>query len=647
MIYELSKFGYEYMQDTYKPSLLGFIIEVIQTNKYKEKGKDLQPLLSNKDNANYYKISEKKYKAYVFKKDFIDSDEKLHDYFMKIVYFLINNYSNDLLSSKLKDFFQDESGYYLIIDERESEIFPEDIKNPEILKNIFIKLNKEFEMRHKFGIYDATFYPLQFDFLLSNENKNEIKPILMFENFLWQLEFKFSGHVFSEIELENVLSPEIFEKINKVKMTGDLNEDTKNYQEITFNINEKNELYNIGRAMRYLMTESIDGDLDEIEDNKLKNLIENLIKENPEERLTWEKYINHPFFQENNIKKDYKYEIIKKVYSRGRIQNIITLKNNIIIAKEKPGFDKYYLHIINEKYENIYLHFNREGKYLFNVNELILIDFIGMENYQDKSKTDNEICLYQLNKENIDSSKIDKEKDKFSLENEKFLKLIQRIKIDYDKILPLSNQQNDLIISLKSREITFWKFENMKYKEVFRFKPENPIFGLLAEIKSINGFAAWTKKEGKNFDYRERKFYLVFYDFFSVKREKILEKKIVEIKCEPEEVMLINDKVLAIRDTTNELKLIDINNFEIFKKILLETTSYSFYVNKYKKILVNMIYESGVYSYYPFTKEYYYENSNLIRSNTLKNRFYILKYSENEKGNIIFGTYDGEIIICN
>lgn len=59
MIYELSKFGYEYMQDTYKPSLLGFIIEVIQTNKYKEKGKDLQPLLSNKDNANYYKISEK------------------------------------------------------------------------------------------------------------------------------------------------------------------------------------------------------------------------------------------------------------------------------------------------------------------------------------------------------------------------------------------------------------------------------------------------------------------------------------------------------------------------------------------------------------------------------------------------------------
>ena len=68
---------------------------------------------------------------------------------------------------------------------------------------------------------------------------------------------------------------------------------------------------------------------------------------------------------------------------------------------------------------------------------------------------------------------------------------------------------------------------------------------------------------------------------------------------------MINDKVLAIRDTTNELKLIDINNFEIFKKILLETTSYSFYVNKYKKILVNMIYESGVYSYYPFTKEYY------------------------------------------
>ena len=34
------------------------------------------------------------------------------------------------------------------------------------------------------------------------------------------------------------------------------------------------------------------------EDFLLKNLLKNLLKENPEEILTWEQYFNHPFFQQ-------------------------------------------------------------------------------------------------------------------------------------------------------------------------------------------------------------------------------------------------------------------------------------------------------------------------------------------------------------
>ena len=34
------------------------------------------------------------------------------------------------------------------------------------------------------------------------------------------------------------------------------------------------------------------------EDRKLEDLIKKLIKENPDERITWENYFNHPFFKQ-------------------------------------------------------------------------------------------------------------------------------------------------------------------------------------------------------------------------------------------------------------------------------------------------------------------------------------------------------------
>ena len=34
------------------------------------------------------------------------------------------------------------------------------------------------------------------------------------------------------------------------------------------------------------------------EDRKLEDLIKKLIKENPDERITWEDYFNHPFFKQ-------------------------------------------------------------------------------------------------------------------------------------------------------------------------------------------------------------------------------------------------------------------------------------------------------------------------------------------------------------
>ena len=51
-------------------------------------------------------------------------------------------------------------------------------------------------------------------------------------------------------------------------------------------------------------------DLDQIENNNLKDLINKILKSKLEERLSWDEYFNHPFFKEEKInEKDYRKNI--------------------------------------------------------------------------------------------------------------------------------------------------------------------------------------------------------------------------------------------------------------------------------------------------------------------------------------------------
>ena len=114
----------------------------------------------------------------------------------------------------------------------------------------------------------------------------------------------------SIIKIQNFIAPEI------------LNKDIGKTEYIYFdNIKEDNkymnkcDLYSIGITMYYLYfgkfpfqlnshTESLSNILDikfKIEEDiQLEDLIKKLLKENPDERLNWEEYFEHPFFKQYN-----------------------------------------------------------------------------------------------------------------------------------------------------------------------------------------------------------------------------------------------------------------------------------------------------------------------------------------------------------
>ena len=83
-----------------------------------------------KDELDFLKMPDKKsYIAIVLFKDYIDFNKIIHDYFMKIISYLNDNYSTGFCE-KLVEFFQDPFGYYLIFEgKRNNEIDKDDSLN--------------------------------------------------------------------------------------------------------------------------------------------------------------------------------------------------------------------------------------------------------------------------------------------------------------------------------------------------------------------------------------------------------------------------------------------------------------------------------------------------------------------------------------
>ena len=472
MIYELDKRGYNYQYFSIQQTLFGYFLNVelqnVSTNdEMKEKLKKMIENENENNNDDYFKSTIKVYTAYVFFKDNIDSNKKLKDFFMNIIFYLTKYYSSENCE-KLEDFFQEQSGYYLLIENIEYDNSP-NLSDPIILRNCFCQINKELERRHTFGIYDSLFSMSDIGFKYLDENKNKFRVILKFETFLGQLDFRYRGTIstiFYNLSESTMLDIDLMKKILKLEEiykdskeeNNVLFEKYKNeFENIVYNITSKNELYNIGKMMLNCMGD----DIEKIKDINLKDLITSLLKENLNERISWEEYVNHPFFKNdsNNNNENYKYEILKH-FNIGykNITNIIFLKDNKILFRENGKI--FYL--IEENLKNIYKFFDPfKGHYLLNLDDLILID----------NKKKNQIYFFKLkeNKETLGSDKkfeeeikektCDDDKNeiyKYINFNEIFDE-VQIIDINYMTILPLLYDPKYLVIGTDNHIILYGK----------------------------------------------------------------------------------------------------------------------------------------------------------------------------------------------
>ena len=114
------------------------------------------------------------------------------------------------------------------------------------------------------------------------------------------MDFRFRSIHFSLSKLLNIykIDPELRDKFSNI-ISMKKEDFKKSFENIAYNINSKNEIYNLGIMMRKFIGK-----------NKIKkgdnfhNLLISMFKEKSEERISWEDYINHPFFKTNNINAD-------------------------------------------------------------------------------------------------------------------------------------------------------------------------------------------------------------------------------------------------------------------------------------------------------------------------------------------------------
>ena len=656
MIYELNKRGYSYFSSSRKKTLLGYFLNVILQNISTDDMKNkLKKAIENNDD-DYFKSINNSYTAYIFFKDTIDSNKKLKDFLINIIFYLTKYYSSENCE-KLENFFQEQTGYYLLIEKIKYDESP-NLSDPIILRNCFCQINQELERRHTFGIYDSLFNMSDIGFKYLDENKNKFRVILKFQTFLGQLDFRYRGTIsaiFDDLAESTMLDIELTNKILKLKeIFKDENEEKnvlferyKNeFENIVYNITSKNELYNIGKMMLNCM----DDDIEKIKDKNLKDLITSLLKENINERISWENYINHPFFKNdsnNNNNENYKYNILKH-FNIGYeyITNIIFLKDNKILFRENG--ESFYL--IEENFKKMCEFIEKfEGYYLLNLDDLILIDdkekkkiyFFKLKENKEPLKTEKKLEEEIKEKScNNDEIKINK-----YIHFNEFFDEVQTIDINYTEILPLLYEPKYLVIGTDNHNITLWKNINLIYIKTLSFEIENNALALL-EIKKTKGIVACIINKEKENEYLEKNYMLNFYEYNEtgdyIKKGNIQNLRSVYQLC------MINDHLFAYKDISNMLKIIDATSYQIIKLIMLETRHFNLFRNKFGNIMVGLLYEISDYSYTEFFKEYKFDNEsiNLIRKNTIKGINPIC-FAESDNNLIAFGTHNGKIYVLN
>ena len=213
------------------------------------------------------------------------ADTNLKEYFEKKNFFPINEIKHILLS--LNNIFYEMNN---------NNYFFRDIK-PE---NILIKFNQNIQNNNQ--IYNYTVKLNDIGILKLQMEKGDLKNYCGYQKFL---------------------SPELLNYfVNRKK-----------------NFDNRSDIYSIGMLLYYLLFQKIYkyGDSFEfIEDEDLKNLLPLMLKENPNERISWNDYFQHNFCNINNLNNNYL--DIKKQNFRNYLC-VSSYKNNI---KENLNFYKNF-----------------------------------------------------------------------------------------------------------------------------------------------------------------------------------------------------------------------------------------------------------------------------------------------------------------
>ena len=276
-------------------------------------------------------------------------------------------------SVKIFDYFDTEKEFVIIMELCDSNLFKELAKtkngfNVKEIKEILLQLNNVFRLMYQNNIVhrDIKLHNILVKYL--NEEKNKFKVLLSdygVSNQLNSMTQKYKTHVGTQI----IMAPEILSG-NKYNNKCDLWSLGVNiyylyrkkppYSGTSENI-ILNQIKNLGQSI-----------LDNIKDEKLKNLLSKLLVIEPENRISWEEYFEHNFFKEKNIINIEKYEDIEllepiknnvhsSVYKAKYKDKLIAVKKiNKEILKEEIMENLLLEEITDEDFKEEIIRFNRE-----------------------------------------------------------------------------------------------------------------------------------------------------------------------------------------------------------------------------------------------------------------------------------------------
>ena len=484
--------------------------------------------------GNIYKCQNKYTKKYVAIKE-IWKNETNVNYFKEIE--TMKKLENDN-SVTLKETFDTKDYFYIVmelcicnleqcIQMRENGFSIDEIKKLLIQINNTLKLSKDKNIIHR-----------------NLKPSNILISLNKIDNYLFKLS-KFDS--MSNTDFSLTMAPEIINEEEDLRKSDLWSIGIIIYylyfKEYPFNGKNKSELF---------IDINSDKLLNEIDNTKLNDLMNKLLKKNVKERISWDEYFKHPFFTFKD-----KDELISKLKTQ-----IFLLKGQLYNHNEKdlnnlPLFKSPLMTLKNHRNWVYCLTLLNDGRLVSGSDDNSIIIY-NKEIYKPdliiNEHTSWINCLTTLKNGNLASCSNDTTIKLFDIKDNEY-EIIQTLNLHFvsvNQIIEFSN--NNLVSCSDDKTIIFYKDDNDKYKKDYSISTSDWVRNII-QIK---------KNEIAYSTYNERKLY--FFDLNEKKKISVIE----DIICAHKSLRMISKDLLLIPGL-NEIKIIDINEHKIISEIVYKT----------------------------------------------------------------------------